>query len=243
MIQTIPFGWPLLAAALALVAAGAIQGSTGFGFNMLAAPVLAVLDPAFVPAPMLMTALLISLGGALRERREVDVTGLGFALAGRVIASAAAVACLGLISPASFDKLFGALVLLAVLLSLAGVRVEPSPRNLFLAGGLSGFMGTLTSIGAPPMAMVYQHAKAAPMRATLNSFFVVGAAISIAALWGASRIEPGDLVLAAAMLPAAGVGFLLSDWGKRLVDGGHVRAVVLTVSTASGLILIGRAVL
>lgn len=243
MIQAIPLGWPLLAAALALVAAGAIQGSTGFGFNMLAAPVLAVLDPAFVPAPMLMTALVISLGGALRERRAVDAKGLRFALAGRLVASVVAVACLGLISPASFDKLFGALVLLAVLLSVAGVRVEPSSRNLFLAGGLSGFMGTLTSIGAPPMAMVYQHAKAASMRATLNAFFVVGAAISIAALGWSGRIEQSDLLLAAAMLPAAGTGFLLSNWGKRLVDAGYLRVVVLTVSTASGLILIGRAVL
>lgn len=243
MIEAIPLGWPLLAAALSLVAAGAIQGSTGFGFNMLAAPVLAVLHPAFVPAPMLLVALVISLGGALRERRAVDASGLGFALTGRVIAAAAAVACLGLLSPESFDKLFGGLVLLAVLLSVAGVRVEPSPRNLFLAGGLSGFMGTLTSIGAPPMAMVYQHARGVAMRATLNAFFVAGAAISLGALGWAGRIGRTDLVLAAAMLPAAGLGFLLSGWGRRLVDGGYVRVVVLTVSTLSALALIGRAVL
>lgn len=242
MIDAIPLGWPLFAATLALVAAGAIQGSTGFGFNMLAAPVLAILHPAFVPAPMLMTALVISLSGALRERHAVDGRGLGFALTGRLLASVAAVACLGLLSPADFDKLFGGLVLIAVLFSVAGPRVEPTSRNLFIAGGLSGFMGTLTSIGAPPMAMVYQHAKATAMRATLNAFFVAGAAISIAALWWAGRIERMDLVLAATMLPAAGAGFLLSGWGRRLVDGGHVRAVVLTVSTISALILIARAI-
>ena len=241
MTEAIPLGWPLLAAALALMAAGAIQGSTGFGFNMLAAPVLAVLDPAFVPAPMLMTALVISLGGALRERRSVDAQGLGYALGGRVLASVAAVACLGLLSSESFDKLFGLLVLSAVALSLSGLRVRPNPRNLFLAGSLSGFMGTLTSIGAPPMAMVYQHGTGPSMRATLNAFFVAGAAISVGALGWAGRLGWNDVMLAAAMLPVAALGFLLSGWGRRLVDGGYLRAVVLGVSSLSALVLIGRA--
>jgi hypothetical protein len=150
---------------------------------------------------------------------------------------------MGLLSPESFDTLFGFLVLLAVALSLLGLKVGPTPRNLFLAGGLSGFMGTLTSIGAPPMAMVYQHGTGPSMRATLNAFFVAGAAISVAALAWAGRIGWGDVAFAAAMLPAASLGFLLSGWGRRLVDGGYLRAVVLGVSTSSALVLIARAIL
>jgi hypothetical protein len=42
------------------------------------------------------------------------------------------------------------------------------------------------------------------------------------------------------MLPFAVAGFLLSSWGKRLVDKGQVKVVVLVVSTLSALILIGR---
>jgi hypothetical protein len=240
-MEAVPLGWPLVAAGVALAAAGAIQGSTGFGFNMLAAPLLAVVHPDFVPAPMLMMAFVISLGGMIRERRSIDRSGLGWALAGRVLASAAAVACLGLLAPESFGTLFGVLVLLAVVLSVAGIRVKATSRNLFLAGGLSGFMGTLTSIGAPPMAIVYQNSRGPVMRATLNAFFVAGAAISLVALGWAGRIEVADAVLAGVMLPFAAAGFLLSGWGRRLVDKGRVRIVVLTVSTLSAVILIGRA--
>ena len=50
-----------------------------------------------------------------------------------------------------------------------------------------------------------------------------------------------DLVLAATMLPFAFAGFLLSDWGRRLVDRGQVKTVVLVVSTASGIVLLARA--
>ncbi len=65
--------WPLLVlAALALIVAGAVQGSTGFGFNMLAAPVLAVINPAFVPGPMLLIAGLVCFGGMLSEARFID---------------------------------------------------------------------------------------------------------------------------------------------------------------------------
>jgi hypothetical protein len=188
-----------------------------------------------------MMAFVISLGGMIRERQSIDRRGLGFALGGRVLASVAAVACLGLLAPESFGTLFGVLVLLAVALSVAGLRVEASSRNLFLAGGLSGFMGTLTSIGAPPMAIVYQNARGPVMRATLNAFFVAGAAISLVALGWAGRIEVADAVLAGIMLPFAAAGFLLSGWGRRLVDKGRVRIVVLTVSTLSAVILIGRA--
>lgn len=234
-------GWPLLAAGTGLVAAGAIQGSTGFGFSMLAAPLLAVIEPALVPAPMLMTAAVVSLGGSLRERHAIDRRGLGVALLGRALASMAAVACLGLLTPDGFDTLFGVLVLLAVALSVAGLRVEATSRNLFLAGGMSGFMGTLTSIGAPPMAIVYQSARGPVMRATLNAFFVAGALLSLAALGAAGRIAAADAVRAGVMLPFALAGFLLSGWGRRLMDGGRARTVVLAVSTASAVLLIGRA--
>ncbi|MBL3685134.1 hypothetical protein F2981_29610 (plasmid) [Sinorhizobium meliloti] len=50
-----------------------------------------------------------------------------------------------------------------------------------------------------------------------------------------------DLLLAATMLPFAFLGFLLSGWGRRLVDRGHVKAIVLIVSAASALVLLLRA--
>ncbi len=91
------------------------------------------------------------------------------------------------------------------------------------------------------MAMVYQNTGGARMRATLNAFFVVGGVISIAALFVAGSFGSSDLLLAGTMLPFAFLGFLLSGWGRRLVDRGHVKLVVLVVSAASGLVLLLRA--
>ncbi len=229
------------AAAFALIIAGTVQGSTGFGFSMLAAPVLAVIDPAFVPGPMITMAVVVSAAGMVREWSDVNRQDLVFSLAGRLIAAGAAAFCIGLLSPDAFAAVFGFAVLLAVALGLLGLKIKTTRTSLFLAGTLSGFMGTLTSIGAPPMAMVYQNTGGARMRATLNTFFVAGGIISIAALIVAGTYRLADLVLAGSMLPFAFAGFLLSNWGRRLVDRGRIKWIVLIVSTASAIVLLFRA--
>nr|WP_309082915.1 sulfite exporter TauE/SafE family protein [Chelativorans sp.] len=241
MDSVLSIEWPLLALAVAaLLTAGAVQGSAGFGFNMLAAPILAVIDPVFVPGPMLIIAGLVCIGGAVREASSIDVRGLGFSLAGRVIAAVLAVLCLGLLDEATFSLVFGTIVLVAVLLSVLGLRIAATPGTLFAAGAASGFMGTLTSIGAPPMAIAYQNSAGPVMRSTLNAFFVFGMVISVTALFLSGNAEWGDVVLAAILAPFAFVGFLFSRWGRAFVDKGRVRVVVLAISTASAVILIAR---
>jgi hypothetical protein len=174
------------------------------------------------------------------EARFIDRRGLAFSLSGRIPAAIAAALCLGLLDEATFSLVFGLLVLLAVALSMLGLKVAATPRTLFAAGAVSGFMGTLTSVGAPPMAMAYQNAQGPVMRATLNAFFVFGAAISVLALLLSGNMHWQDLGLAALLTPFAFAGFLFSHWGRQLVDRGHVRLVVLSISAASALILISK---
>ncbi|MGA0541308.1 TSUP family transporter [Neotabrizicola sp. VNH66] len=235
------FSWPGLAAVIAVFCAGAVQGSTGFGFNMLAAPLLAIIDQAFVPGPMLVMATAVCIGGAVAERSQVNRRDLAFALSGRAVAAAGAALVVGLLSPEGFAGLFGFAILLAVALSLSGLKVQTTPGTLFGAGLISGFMGTLTSIGAPPMAIAYQNAAPARMRATLNAYFFVGGLISIAALLAAGRFGLHDLALGAMMTPFALAGFLASGWGRRLMDKGRVKPVVIAVSSASAIVLLARA--
>lgn len=236
------FSLPGLAAIIVVICAGTVQGSTGFGFNMLAAPLLAVIDPAFVPGPMLMMAMVVCIGTALREWSEIGQTDLVFSLSGRFVAAIAAGLTVGLMSEAAFALIFGLAVLFAVVLSLIGTRVETSPRSLFAAGVVSGYMGTLTSIGAPPMAMVYQNAAPARMRATLSAYFFFGSIISIAALIWVGRFGRHDLMLGATLVPFALIGLLLSGWGRQLMSKQRVKPVVLVVSGISAIILVLRAI-
>jgi uncharacterized membrane protein YfcA len=222
--------------------ASAVQGSIGFGAGLLAAPVLLLIDPAFAPAPMLVSNLVLTMLVARREWSSVDFHALRFIVGGRLVGTILAAGVLAKISGAGFDLLFGMLVLIAVVLSLLGGGYPRSPRNLSIAGIASGLMGTLSSIGGPPVALVYQGTDPSRFRATLGVHLIVGATLSLIAVWSVGRFGTTELMLAGVLIPAALTGFWLSRFGIDLVEAGHIRWAVLVLSTLSALVILSRAV-
>ncbi len=87
---------------------------------MLAAPMLAIIDPAFVPGPMLAMAIAVSAGGTVREWKRRQPAGSGLLPDRAPAGGGAAAFCLQLLSPDAFAAVFGFGVLFAVALSLAG---------------------------------------------------------------------------------------------------------------------------
>ena len=230
-----------LAGALAIVfVAAVVQTSVGMGFGQVAAPALLLVDAAFVPAPVIIMAVAVGAAGALRERSAIATDELAFALGGRVIGAGAAVALLAAISGAdAFALLFAGLTLFAVAMSLSRWRVLPSRPALLVAGTFSGLMGTITTIGAPPMAIVYQHAPGERTRTTLNAFFALGALVSLAALAAAGLLAIRDFALAALLSP----GFAAGAWAGRHATGfvdRRFRPLVLTVATLSAIVIVAR---
>lgn len=220
----------LLATAIAAVA-GTVQGSVGFGYALLAAPLLGLVDPHLVPGPVVAASLPLSIAVALRERGDIDTAGLGYALAGRVPGTALGAVAVAVLPAAAASAAFAGLVLVAVALSMVGWHVRPTPPTLATAGAASGLMGTMTSIGGPPVALVYQHAAGPRLRATLALYFVVGALMSLTGLALAGALGRRELALALALVPGTALGFGLSHLATVHLDRGRTRAAVLTVSS------------
>lgn len=228
----------LVACAAAILVGAFIQGTGGIGFAMFAAPVAALVKPELVPGPMLMLGGAVSLLIALRERAAIDFRGAGFALAGRVPGSVVAGLVIGLAPRHVFAMTFAVLILLAVALSVAVPRVRATPVTLGVAGFGSGLMGTITSVGAPPIGIVMQNEAPARVRATVGAFLFVGAIVSVSVLAWAGRFGAREAGLGALMLLPMALGFRLSTAMVRRIDARAVRRVVLGVSTVSALILI-----
>ncbi len=70
--------------ATAIVLAACMQASIGFGMGMLAAPIVAIVDPGLIPGTLIMLATMVTLMVVVREREDIDLAGTGWALAGRV---------------------------------------------------------------------------------------------------------------------------------------------------------------
>ena len=233
-----------LALASAVVMAGAmVQGSVGFGLNLVAAPVLALIDTELVPGPALVIALVLTLLMAVRERASTEWWGVRWALLGRVPGTVAGAVTLAVLPEHGVALTFAILVLVAVGMSAIGLHLSPTRPNLIGAGALSGLMGTATSIGGPPIAMVYQRSPGATLRGTLAGFFAVGASMSLVVLAAVGEFGARDLVHSLVLLPGLLVGFVLSRVTAPHLDVGRTRVAVLVVSAASALSVLVREVL
>ena len=233
----------LLLAFVTMTVASAVQGSVGFGLNLLAAPILALIDPAFVPGPALAAGLVQTSIMARRERRGIEYGDIGWAAIGRLVGTSSGVLVLSVANDSQANIVFGSLVLLGVALSLVGLRIGPSPRTLIGAGCLSGVMNTISSIGGPPIALVYRHERGAKLRGTLAGHFVVGASISLAGLIVSGHYVSTDVVATAVLVPGILLGFPLARPLTRVIDSRSARPAILALAGASAAAIILRELL
>jgi uncharacterized protein len=229
-------------AALAIVCGAAAQGSLGFGLGLIAAPVLALADERFVPGPLLFVGVVLTVMVALRERGSLDVRGVRWAVAGRIPGTILGAIAIAHLPERGLIVLFAVLVIAAVVVSAAGVVVSPTAPTVFSAGAASGFMGTITSIGGPPMALVYQREKGAQLRSTLAVFFLVGASFSLLVLIVIGRFEAADLRLGLSLVPPMVVGFAVSGATRHWFDRGYIRPAILWFAGVTSVVVLVREV-
>lgn len=236
--------WPdLLFAGLTVFAGALVQGCTGAGLGMVAAPILLLINPLFVPGPLLALGVLLCVMICVREWQSIDRRGLSIALVGRIAGSIFAGCTFSLLSIAGYDLLFGILVLGAVLLSNTGWRARPTVSNLLTAGTVSGFMGTLTTIGSLPIVLVYQHDAPATIRSTIAAYLALGASFSLAVLATVGKFGSAQILTSLLFLPPMAAGFWISNHVIPHMNPTRTRRAVLGVAGASAIVLISKALL
>lgn len=219
--------WHYAAMAAVVFGAAVAQGVGGVGFAMFAAPVAAMFFPQLAPGPLLTLGGFISLLTALRERAAIDWPAVSYALAGRAVGTLIAIYAMARFAPQALGVLFACMILIAVALSVAGLRFSATPGRVSGAGVASGIMGTMTSVGAPPIAIVLQHAAPARLRATLGMVLFLGSIFSLAMLALAKRYTGYHAGLALSLAPFLLAGFAVSNRLRTLLPPRAVRAVLL----------------
>jgi len=225
---------PHLAMVLAIVLVGAwLQGSVGIGLGLFAAPLLTLLDPAYVPGPLLFGAMFLGSMMAVRERHAIAAPTIGWALLGRVPGALIGAALVSLAAAAWLDLAIGGIVLGCVLLSAGRWDLRPTRRHLVGAGFLSGISGTAAAVGGPPMALVLQREKGPTVRATLSLFFLAGTGISLLTLAAFGGLDRAGVVRALQLVPPVLAGFLASRFSHGWIDRGRLQPAILAVSGAA----------
>lgn len=233
----LPF-WTVIACVAAVYVGAVVQASIGIGLGMIAAPMLAFADPDFIPAAIMIAVLPLTFTIAWIDRQHIVKRDVGFALIGRVPGVVVGALVVAALSDRVLAVMVAASVLLAVVASITGRLFQPTDRALVVAGLASGFAGTTTGVGGPPMALTYQNSDPATMRATISAFFSIGALMSIGALALAGEIGVRQWQLTALILPGVGLGVVTARQVKDHLRPEVIRPAVLVICTLASLALL-----
>jgi uncharacterized protein len=232
----------LLAGGLVVLAASFLGGVTGFGYSLVATPLLLILG---FPLPFVVTA---NLALACVTRIPVAVRFRSDARPGRaagLIAGSVPGLWLGAVVLTTVDvstiKLGAGLVVMAAAVLLWRAVNAPPPRELpgapVAAGFAGGFLGAATSLNGLAPVLLLARDKAAPrgVLADLAFYFVASNAIGLAILLAEGGLETDALYPAFLLwLP----GSLAGNWagtvvGPRLPETAF-RRLTLAIVFAAG---------
>jgi len=234
--------WPAWLGLAAFVIVGTVlQVGAGLGFGSVAAPGAMLLAPQLMPGSVLCLSLASAAFGAKSMSGRIAVREVAVALVGRSIGAGLAAWIVSRISSMDlFALVFAALTMLGALMSVSGLRLRPTVPTLLVAGTLSGLMATVTTIGGPPIALVYRGQPVEEARATMNAYFALGQIPPLVALWIAGLLDLASLVYAAALLPAVIAGVGVAHLFKGVFDKRHT-SILLGFCVAAAIVIAGRA--
>lgn len=223
---------------LIVLCAAIIQMSVGMGFGMLASPLIALVKPEIVPGCIVLIGLTVAFSGAWRERRNISINELKMGIGGRIVGSLCALLLLLQIDDLDmFLFVFGLIMLIAVAMTASGLRIPFNNRNLFGLSIVSGLMGSITAVGAPPMAIIYHNRPPHVIRPTLNAFFASGCILALISLTISGWFGLKDIIATLFLFPSMLLGIYLSKYFINLPAAFTSRALLALSAAASALLV------
>lgn len=221
------------------VLASAAQAVTGFGFALVAVPLLAVVvDPVTAVVATTVASLVLTTFAAWRERGCVERP-----VAVRVTLAGLAGLPLGLLLLAGLDPrvltvaIAIGLLLLVVLLAVR-VRVPPTAAVGGGAGLLSGVLLAATGMNGPPVVVALQALDLSPrrFRATLQAIFCVQDLLAVAGFAALGTVGPPVAAAVAGAAVGVPAGWWLGDRLFGLLPAERFRQLVLTMLAGTALV-------
>jgi uncharacterized protein len=214
------------------------QAVSGFGFAVVAVPLLAFfVDTSAAVVGITAQSALLTIGAAYRYRHDVDWT-----TTTRFSIAAVLGMPLGLVALATLDSPTLALVVACAVivfatLTLSNVKFGSHPRYTYGAGFMGGVFLTTIGMNGPPFVFALQGLNFAPqrMRATLQASFAIQDVLAMIgfAIIAQVSVQMGVIVLGG--IPGLILGWIVGNRLFAIIPAAHFRWIV-------GLTLLGSAV-
>ena len=241
---------PLILTALLCAAffAGLTQGTTGFGFALVAVPPMTILvDPQIIVPALLVQTLMTGTLILLHARKYLHVNRMWLLPLSGVAGIPTGAVILVVLDAEPLRVFIGAVVVIAALAMMAGFR-RPI-RNERLAsvpvGFVSGTLSASTGLSGPPVIFFYtnQSLDIREFRANIVAHFMIMNVATIPIYIILDLFTDETLLLGAQLLPATLVGVSSGIIINRWVRESLFRRVALGLILASGVLAIVSGVL
>ncbi|PTN08304.1 sulfite exporter TauE/SafE family protein [Mangrovibacterium marinum] len=239
-----------LISTLVILMASLLKGMTGFGFALLALPILTIFFPmqALVPA-MTLFNLFTSLYILANIKLKVDYKYLVPMLLASFIGIPAGVQILQYLPERTMELTTGISIFsLSMVFLLSGSKEIPESRKkkpIVFAGFLSGFMASSMSIGGPPIALAmnrkgYTKERFRKMFALVS---VINAVIATVLYVAKGIFVAFSLKFAAFLFPVMLLGSRLGDLLSNKVNQAQFKKMILYLNMVLGLFIVARILL
>ena len=232
--------WELIGGFILIAIGGTIAGALGFGGGVVIVPFLILINPDFVPVPIvLMTPVFAGLV-AFRERRWVDLSVLKWISVGFIPALAVGSFTLVAASTETLGVLISVLLLAVIGMQIARPQLKHATSTLVYGGALGGFMANTVGIPTIGLALAMSNFEGPTFRSTLNTCTTGLTIISIVVLASTDQIDGTDLVTATVLILGSTVGFFLSGPVRHIVDRRGISQLVYAVAALGAVSLLIR---
>ncbi|OGZ00645.1 MAG: hypothetical protein A2946_01465 [Candidatus Liptonbacteria bacterium RIFCSPLOWO2_01_FULL_53_13] len=195
---------------LVIFAASILQGITGFGSALIAAP-LALLFIDKTTNVLSLTFVSVALNGFLlwKIRHSISRSLFGFLFVSSLVGLPIGLAILKVADIQTLRIVAGSLsILFAALLYLKFIKISQSRFLTILSGGLAGILHTSISMSGPPVVLLVagQDINKDEARRTFAAFFLAMSLISIALFAASQSLTIKGIAFGICGIPAAFLG-------------------------------------
>lgn len=222
-----------------------IRSALGFGEALVAVPLLALVMPVQIAAPL---AVLLSITVAavivIQDWRNIHIRSAGWLVISTLFGIPLGLWILKTLSESIVKAILGSFIIAFALYSLAGRKPKLDHDRLApLFGFSAGILGGAYGMNGPPLVVygVLRRWQPAQFRATLQGYFLIASIVGMAGyavtgLW--TRTVSNYFLLA---LPAALVAILLGHFAHRRLSSSRFLLCVHIALAAIGLLLLKQA--
>ena len=231
--------WATISAAAFIIAlASVLRGVTGFGFSVVATPLLALVLPPSVAVPV---SVLLQIPAGL-PIFITDWADTDFRIACIMFAASLPALIPGfyILAHASADVMrliVGLTVVVSTIFLTSGVKLNRAPRTseLLAAGAVSGLMQGAVAMSGPPVVVLFLASSwtIARCRATLSFFFLLLAVATLIVSFLGELLTRDAGIIAIVGLPGLLIGQVLGSHIFTRIDARRYRLIsVLSVAAA-----------